>query len=250
MINRLAKSTPFMRFLAGVVSFFLSWGLWSVIFSSPLIAGVIMISVFIHELCHHLAFRLYGVKSAIIFMFLGASTYPLNIQKLEEKLLSETMWVLPAGIIANICLGWAALYFGGANPIWVFVAMINFFLAFFNLAPHSTMDGGKIVVAVTYLFREKRSEAANWLIIIAESVAVLGFTNFVGVFADDIFVQFLVIFLFGSDLILRLIGTYRKHNEPMPQGLSTGQAVYWAMLYTTLLFLSLGGLILIPTPIF
>ena len=110
-----------------------------------------LVALLIHELGHAVAFRHYGVASAISFWALGGFTAP-DDQEAAERLSDRQMLVVTvAGPLVGLVVGAGTLIVGfvardALRPIrtpvflWLFV---NLGWAVFNLMPVSSLDGGQ-----------------------------------------------------------------------------------------------------------
>lgn len=110
------------------------------------------LALLLHELGHALAFRRYGVESAITFWLLGGLTIPTDLDAAERLSERQMLAVTLAGPAVGLVIGAATLAIGMAlnlrdaaegirEPVflWLFV---NLAWALFNLMPISSLDGG------------------------------------------------------------------------------------------------------------
>lgn len=252
MIQKLSNASSFVRFIAALGSFFASVAVFVLLFGNITFAVIVMVSVAIHELCHLVAFRTYGIRSGVIFLGFLALTYPIGIELKEARdhveFINRTFWASPAGIIGNLTLGFFCLYLGRGSSVWYLAAWINFLLAFSNLAPAGGFDGGRIVNAVTNLFYPEREEKAVWTVMAAEALAILGAMQLMKTGIIPEFLGIIVIFFFGMDMFSKLFASQRKDNlSPTEGGLSKEEALKWSQVYFILVSASLVGLFIIST---
>ncbi len=246
MIQRLSKASPFIQVLTAIGSFLASSIVFWILVNNLLFTAAVMATIAIHELCHLIAFRRYGIKSGIVFFAIAAVTYPINLQEDQNpvELFTKTFWVHPAGIIGNLALGILGLFLGSISSFWYLFSWINFILALFNLAPASAFDGGKIVNTVTYLFAQEREEKAVWLITVTEAVAIFGTMQLMNTGVISEFIGIILVFFFGVDMLTKLFTNQHKGKlSPTEGGLSKQEAAKWAMVYFFLVSASIIGLL-------
>ena len=111
-----------------------------------------LLALLLHELGHALAFRRYGVESAVTFWLLGGFTVPIDQTAAERLSDRQMLAVTLAGPLVGLVIGGATLAVGLTlnlrdaaysirEPVflWLFV---NLAWALFNLMPISSLDGG------------------------------------------------------------------------------------------------------------
>lgn len=257
-MKRLQRARPWVQIAVAILSFGVSllvfWFLWG---SLPF-ALIIMISVALHELCHLLAYRYYGMKSGIVFLLILAATYFTNIEKKDFRWdkLDKAVWVFSAGLIGNCALGLILLGLRGVAYRWfiepvewylLFAALTNFYLALLNLAPILGMtDGEKIIKTIMYCFSEEREKAAILFLTLAELIGVAGTWALTEMGRIAPFVGMFVQIFFVADIISNIVRLSRWPPRPIPGGLSKDEAMKHALIYFGLVVLTLFGLWLLP----
>lgn len=249
MIKRLAQTSPVIRTAVAVLSFLASLLAFWLLTGNLGIAAVIMGTVALHELCHLIALRSYGIRSGIVFLVILAFTYPVGQDSPEDLLdrMARTFWVLPAGLIGNCLLGLAALALINTWPLAGFVAMINFYLALFNLLPMDISDGGKILRFVTYFSPAKKRINAVQAIVLAEIVGLLSAVYLMNIGRLDGFLGTFVQVFFGMDLLMQGLARWRRVRERLTPRLTEEGAWKWALVYAVLLLIAIAGILLLPT---
>jgi Zn-dependent protease len=110
-------------------------------------------SVFLHEFAHALAGRAFGREiKEIVLTLMGAHTSfdGRNLSAVASGVIAA------AGPAMNAVLGLGAFAIanagvsGGVRAVLVNVAVVNLFLALFNMLPGIPMDGGKVLEAVVW----------------------------------------------------------------------------------------------------
>ncbi|MEI7595904.1 MAG: site-2 protease family protein [Bacteroidota bacterium] len=129
-----------------IISFLLFFGAFYFLFKWD-IQSIIALSVvlFIHELGHYLAMRIYNYKDLGMFFIplLGAFVTGEE-DKVSQK---QRTIILLAGPLPGIIIG-IALFFIGLNlnnPLLLKASNIFIFLNLFNLLPMMPLDGGKVI---------------------------------------------------------------------------------------------------------
>ncbi len=146
--------------------------LWADVIIGVVTTLVFFASIVVHELCHSVVARHYGMNVERITLFLFGGVSELHDEPSEPHI--ELLMSL-AGPAASIGLGLALFALTLALPavapggvFWVpiqYLAFINLALGLFNLSPGYPMDGGRVVHA--YLWwalgdRLKATAAASW----------------------------------------------------------------------------------------
>jgi Zn-dependent protease/CBS domain-containing protein len=126
------------------------------------VAGAILLfgSIVVHELCHSLVARRYGIpmKGITLFVFGGIA----EMDEEPPSANSEFMMAI-AGPLASVAIGF--VFYGieaaarGSAPIQLtgvvaYLARINWILAAFNMVPAFPLDGGRVLRAL--LWRHSR----------------------------------------------------------------------------------------------
>ncbi|NUR77839.1 MAG: hypothetical protein HOQ28_16325 [Thermoleophilia bacterium] len=149
-----------VRFLGFDIEITMGFWLTAVMFSlmggsqSPisivLWALILLVSILIHELGHALAFRAFGIRSAIRLHFLGGATFPSVVLPMTRV---KNVIVSLAGPIAGFTLAGVAYaiakFVPVQNPGMVQLVSnlywVNLFWSVMNLAPVLPLDGGHVV---------------------------------------------------------------------------------------------------------
>lgn len=174
-----------------MIAFCLFLGMFSLFGFTPNQSLIMVVSMFLHELGHALAFKAFGIKYILLYIFpLGAVAAPKS--KEENQRSDELPWaklavLLLAGPAVNVTLmivGEVATQSGG-DAIRQFtqdVVYINSLLLLLNVIPIWTLDAGQLFKLVYSSLAEKYDRWLSWLMTAAIIVPVL-FTLFkVGAF--------------------------------------------------------------------
>lgn len=133
-----------------------------------LLAGVLVGSVFVHELAHALAARLFHreVKEIVLSLIGGHTAF--DAKDLTPLVSGVTAF---AGPLGSGLIGLAAVAFLGLDPspgpyqiVWA-VAAVNIVLAVFNILPGAPLDGGRVLEAIVWGVTGKRTtgmKASAW----------------------------------------------------------------------------------------
>jgi Zn-dependent protease len=111
---------------------------------------VIFVSVLIHELGHAMAFRLFGVRSAIRLHFMGGATMPSSVLPLSRPKLVFISFAGPlaglvlAGVVYAVLRSGVAMSAGASDALFLLLA-VNMYWSVFNLVPVLPLDGGHIL---------------------------------------------------------------------------------------------------------
>jgi len=158
-----------------------------------LVIGVFFF-VTMHELCHSLAARRFGIKvREITLLPIGGVS---SMTKMPEKP-SQELYISLAGPLSNIVviivlfyplkllLGEAALFHSLSAQTWpltfAYIYWINLMLAAFNMLPAFPMDGGRVLRAIlaSWLGYQKATKiAVNFGHVFALAFAYFGITRF------------------------------------------------------------------------
>lgn len=258
MVERLSHAKLWLQTTVAVLSFGISLLVFLFLLGSLPLALIIMISVAIHELCHLVAARLYGVKSGIIFLTFLALTYYTNIDQKTFKWdkMSKAIWITSAGLIGSCTLGLILLGLEGTISSWfidpakqylLWAAWLNLFLTLLNLAPITIFgtDGWKITTIIMRCYSEKREEAAVLFLTLAKLAGIVGTWILVDLGQISLFIGWLVMLFFGFDLGTN-IRLCRQQLPPTPEGLTKDEAMKHTLIYFGLVILTLFGLWLLP----
>lgn len=132
----------------------------AVLFALP-IAGCIVA----HELAHSLVARAWGipVRQITLFAFGGVSQMggeaPSAAAEYQIAVAGPMASVLIAGATAGV--GRALAAGGDLSGPWGAIAMVNLYLALFNLLPAFPMDGGRILRSLLWAARHSRARATR-----------------------------------------------------------------------------------------
>lgn len=128
-----------------LISMFISVGVYAVAYGWKFAVGFVYL-MFMHEMGHLVAMKKQGlpVKPAIFIPFVGAV---IGVDpKLIRNAKVESYIAFGGPILGTIgFLPFAVLYWFTHEPLWGVLMFVGAFLNFFNLAPVSPLDGGRIV---------------------------------------------------------------------------------------------------------
>jgi Zn-dependent protease/CBS domain-containing protein len=123
------------------------------------IAGALglFLSIVIHEFCHSVVARGYGLPMKGITLFLFGGVAEMGDEPESAKVEFMMAFVGPVSSVALglICYG---LYATGTNNVWpqpitgvlAYLAVINWMLAGFNLLPAFPLDGGRVLRSILW----------------------------------------------------------------------------------------------------
>lgn len=158
---------PSWFFLVALITWSLAMGLFPLRFPglSPAawwamgFAGAIglFLSILFHEISHSLVGRRFGInmKSITLFLFGGMAEMPDEPRRPKAE-----FWMAVAGPISSLVL--AAVFYGlgrlvlagGGSLPWFgilgYLALVNVFLAVFNLVPAFPLDGGRVLRSILW----------------------------------------------------------------------------------------------------
>lgn len=158
--------------------------IWTLLF-----VCAIFLCVILHELGHALAARRYGIRTRDITLYPigGVARLESIPRKPKEELVVALAGPLVNLVIAGLLLPWAnvpllagnetEIQIGPGNFIFAF-AMVNAWLAVFNLVPAFPMDGGRVFRAVLSFWMDRAKAtrvAAAFGQVIAVGFIFLGF---------------------------------------------------------------------------
>ena len=127
-------------------------------------------SVFLHELAHAVTARLSGIRvEGITLVFFGGFTAARS----EDKGAGPAFAIAALGPATSLAIGgvlWAASSFAGGSSsplpgLLRYVAVINVFMAIFNVLPGLPLDGGRMLQAAVWGITGKRetgTRVASW----------------------------------------------------------------------------------------
>lgn len=145
--------------LAAVVLPELSPGHGSVTYwlTGTAVAGLMVVSLLLHELTHALVARRSGLPADKIVLWIFGGVTELGA---EPKTARSAFWIALSGPLTSLALGiaWAAAAAtfdtSGASALLVasalWLAVMNLLLGLFNLLPGAPLDGGRVVRAVVW----------------------------------------------------------------------------------------------------
>lgn len=186
------------------------------------ISVVAMLGLFacliLHELSHSLVARRFGLGVGGITLFLFG-----GVAELEQEPQSPTseFWIAVAGPAMSFALAAAASILagaarsGGAAPALIalieYLAAINLILAVFNLLPAFPLDGGRILRAVLWHFRNDVMSATRIATQLGSALAyAMIIIGFFGLFSGEAAVTSIWPILLGLFLLAAAKGTYRQ----------------------------------------
>ena len=143
---------PALKFLPLLLksggSMILMIGVYTMVFGWKFAVGFVLL-LLVHESGHLIAARWYGLKvgAPMFIPFMGAF--------IALKEMPRNAWVEAVVGIGGPVAGTAGavacqfVYEATGSPIWLALAYTSYFLNLFNLMPVGTLDGGRIVNAIT-----------------------------------------------------------------------------------------------------
>jgi Zn-dependent protease len=143
-----------------------------------IIALLLFISVLLHELGHSLMARSQGIEvnSITLFLFGGMA----SIER-ESRTPQEALWVAIAGPAVSFllfCLLSLTSHLPYLNVDLTYIcehlAIINLFLAVFNLIPGLPLDGGQILKALVWQATGDRWKGLHWASMSGQLIGWLG----------------------------------------------------------------------------
>ncbi len=152
-------------------------------------AGVLILSILLHELAHSVVAMAFGGKvREISLQLLGGCAM---ITRMPAKPWQECL-MAAAGPLCSILLavlfGWLSMLFGAVREIftahgpvylpephfWLFmIALLNFGLAMFNLIPAYPMDGGRILRSALQIAKFSKLRATEIAVRVGQGFAIL-----------------------------------------------------------------------------
>lgn len=181
-----------VKFVGTALSMLVSVGAYALLFPVWFAVGFVVL-IWVHEMGHVLQLRREGIPASAPWFipFLGAF---VAMKEMPKDALAEARVGLAGPVLGTLgSLGALGIYALTADPLFLGLAYIGFFLNLFNLAPMLPLDGGRAVGAMSPVF---------WLIGVAVMVALL--------FLQPNPILILVAFLGGAELVRR----WRTRNTP------------------------------------
>lgn len=137
----------------------------------------LFLSIILHELCHSLVGRLYGVPISGITLFIFGGVAEMRDEPPSPK--AEFLMAI-AGPMLSLALGviFYFLYQAGSytkwsaplNEIFGYLSMINFVVGIFNLLPGFPLDGGRVLRSILWWWKgdikwatKIASQGGTWL---------------------------------------------------------------------------------------
>ena len=117
-------------------------------------AALLLFAALLHELGHFAALRIYGIPVRRVDL------EPMGARIVYDDALCPlcaSAWIAAAGALVNlfVCMAvslFLALgFFGACRLPLLFFALANGFLAFLNLLPWETLDGGRLLLSLLLL---------------------------------------------------------------------------------------------------
>ena len=135
------------------------------------IVGTIMFfgSVLLHELAHSAMARARGIRveGITLFIFGGMARIRSDAESPKDEFLITAVGPLASALIGLLLLGFASV--GGmiglpvpVTGVAAYLALLNFFLAGFNLIPAFPLDGGRIFRSVVWHITKDIRKATRW----------------------------------------------------------------------------------------
>ncbi|MFA5889493.1 MAG: site-2 protease family protein [Actinomycetota bacterium] len=144
----------------------------AVVFALPIAACIV-----VHELAHSLVARAWGVpvRGITLFAFGGVSQMdgeaPSAVSEYQIAVAGPLASVMIAGLMAGVARGIAAD--GHLSGPWGAIAVVNLYLALFNLLPAFPMDGGRILRSLLWAGSCSRARATKVAALAGRGFAVL-----------------------------------------------------------------------------
>ncbi len=169
----------------------------------------LFLSIILHELCHSLVGRHYGLRMSGITLFIFGGVAEMTDIPANPK--TEFLMAL-AGPVFSICfglfflmfyrLGLYALWPTSVNGVLNYLGVINIILAIFNLLPGFPLDGGRLLRSILWWWKKD--------VIWATRVASYG-----GIGLGYLLIVFAIVSLIQGDLIsglwMFLLGFFLQH---------------------------------------
>jgi Zn-dependent protease/predicted transcriptional regulator len=193
--------------------------LWTLLF-----VGAIFVCVVLHELGHALAAQRYGIRTRDITLYPigGVARLESIPHKPKEELVVALAGPLVNLVIAALIMPWTAapllsgteteIQIGPGNFLFAF-AVVNAWLAIFNLVPAFPMDGGRVFRALLSFWME-RARATRVAATFGQVIAV-GFI-FLGFYVNP-FLIFIGLFI--------ILGAQAEANYASTEALMEGHTV-------------------------
>jgi Zn-dependent protease len=136
------------------------WGL------AIVIAGAFAASVLVHELCHSVVAKMYGLEARRITLFLFGGVSQVSS---EPSRPAAEFFIALAGPLASLVMAGAMAatsrllhpHMTGLPGAWGTLALVNMALAAFNLIPGFPLDGGRILRSALWAHFRDRARATR-----------------------------------------------------------------------------------------
>lgn len=175
--------TWFLIFFLVVVSLVFSlaadYPLWQRIVGGIVGSFLFFASLIAHELAHSVVAIRYGipVRSITLFIFGGVAHITKEAAQASAELKMALVGPLSSLLIAGLFAGVQWLLAGVAPPpaleLLGWLAIINLFLALFNLLPGFPLDGGRVLRAIIWHFSNNYKRATRVAVLSGRTVAYL-----------------------------------------------------------------------------
>jgi len=126
-------------------------------------------SIVVHELCHSLVARAFGMemKGITLFLFGGVAEMEEEPPTAKAELLMALAGPAASVVVAGAFYGAGALAAGaGAGPAFAgvldYLGLLNLVLAVFNMIPAFPLDGGRALRAAIWQFTGDLRQATRW----------------------------------------------------------------------------------------
>jgi len=164
------------------------------IVDDSLVVILILFSVLVHELCHGLVARLFGVGTVdVVIYFMG------GVAKLDKKpTATHEICIGLAGPACNFAIAGALLLFqqiNGPNAVIAELLRANLWIGAFNLLPAFPLDGGRVFrAALSFGFTDRQNSRIG--IFVGRSVAAM--IGLYGIWGQQWALPFVAFFIYTS----------------------------------------------------
>jgi Zn-dependent protease len=187
-----------MRVLAGVITSLLLFG-----------------SVLAHELMHSIVAQAFGIPVHSITLFIFGGVARMNE---EPKRPRDELWMALAGPLASLVLGgifyvlyiWIGPHNDFARVVTQWLALINIYLAAFNLVPGFPLDGGRILRSILWWRTRNLRRATRIASNIGRGVGYLFIFAGVFIIFQGLWLNGLWLAIIGWFLENAAVGSYRQ----------------------------------------
>ena len=140
----------------------------------------LFVSIVVHEFCHSLVARRSGMPMKGITLFIFGGVAEMND---EPRSARDEFWIAVVGPASSFAMaavfygiGRAAAVAGGSTAlsgVLEYLGMINVFLALFNLVPAFPLDGGRVLRAALWAWKNNLKWATRVASAIGEGFSIL-----------------------------------------------------------------------------